>query len=133
MSDLFPNPQIIYCSLHQFPCYPGTGQKEYRGKHDNILNLPINPGSKIDYYESLFLDRVIPFFGNFSPDIIIISAGYDANQKDPLATMALQPEDFGLLTQYLTEISSRLLFGLEGGYHLEALAQSVVATLKNLL
>ena len=127
------NPQIIYCSLHQSPCYPGTGQSNYRGKQQNILNLPTLPGSTIRDYEPLFTLEVIPFLQNFQPDIIIVSAGYDANQQDPLASIALQPEDYGLLTKHLLKVDSRLLFGLEGGYHLEALGRSVVATLTSCL
>ena len=127
------NPQIIYCSLHQSPCYPGTGQSNYRGKQQNILNLPTLPGSTIREYEPLFIEKVIPFLQNFQPDIIIVSAGYDANQQDPLASISLQPEDYGLLTKHLLKVDSRLLFGLEGGYHLEALGRSVVATLTSCL
>ena len=127
------NPQIIYCSLHQSPCYPGTGHSNHRGKHHNILNLPLNPGSTIQDYEPLFINQVIPFLQDFQSDIIIVSAGYDANYQDPLASISLQPDDYGLLTKHLLKISSKLLFGLEGGYHLEALAQSVVATLASCL
>ena len=126
------NPQIIYCSLHQSPCYPGTGQSNYRGK-PNILNLPTSPGSTIRDYEPLFIEKVIPFLQEFQPDIIIVSAGYDANDRDPLASISLQPEDYGLLTKLLLQVNSRLLFGLEGGYHLEALGRSVVATLTSCL
>lgn len=127
------NPQIIYCSLHQSPCYPGTGQSNYRGKLNNILNLPTSPGSTIRDYEPLFTKKVIPFLQEFQPDIIIVSAGYDANHQDPLASISLQPEDYGLLTKHLLKVNSRLLFGLEGGYHLEALGRSVVATLTSCL
>jgi acetoin utilization deacetylase AcuC-like enzyme len=127
------NPQIIYCSLHQSPCYPGTGQSDYRGKQQNILNLPTLAGSTIRDYEPLFIEKVIPFLQNFQPDIIIVSAGYDANHQDPLASISLQPEDYGLLTKHLLKVNSRLLFGLEGGYHLEALGRSVVATLTSCL
>lgn len=127
------NPQLVYCSLHQSPCYPGTGQSDYRGKQGNILNLPIPPGSTIRDYEPLFRERVIPFLQEFQPELIIVSAGYDANDSDPLANISLQPEDYGLLTKLLLKVNSRLLFGLEGGYHLEALGQSVVATLTSCL
>lgn len=127
------NPQLVYCSLHQSPCYPGTGQENYRGKQGNILNLPIPPGSTIRDYEPLFNERVIPFLQEFQPDLIIVSAGYDANDRDPLANISLQPEDYGLLTKLLLKVNSRLLLGLEGGYHLEALGQSVVATLTSCL
>ena len=125
------NPKIRYCSLHQSPCYPGTGAANYRGKAQNILNLPLSPGSSINEYQKAFTNKVIPYIQNFAPQLIIVSAGYDANLLDPLAEMQLKPQDYGLLTTQLKKISSKLLFGLEGGYHLEALAQSIVATLES--
>ncbi len=127
------NPQIAYCSLHQYPCYPGTGKKSDRGKHNNVLNLPMSPGSTIADYQPVFIQEVIPFLQHFQPDLMIVSAGYDANTQDPLASISLQPEDYSLLTNYVLKITSHLLFGLEGGYHLEALARSVVATIKSCL
>ena len=127
------DPRLIYCSLHQYPCYPGTGKKSDRGKHNNILNIPMNAGSTISNYQPVFEQEVIPFLANFQPDLLIVSAGYDANHLDPLAGISLNPSDYGLLTKYVLQITKNLLFGLEGGYHLEALAQSVVATLVNCL
>ncbi|MGF1542750.1 MAG: histone deacetylase [Pleurocapsa sp.] len=127
------NSQIAYCSLHQAPCYPGTGKASDRGKYNNVLNLPMNPGSTIDDYQLQFETAVIPFLTDFQPDLLIVSAGYDANELDPLASIALQPSDYGLLTKELLKITNRLLFGLEGGYHLDALAKSVVATLASCL
>jgi len=125
------NPQIAYCSLHQHPCYPGTGRDSSdRGQHQNILNLPMSPGSLIADYQSVFEREVIPFFEKFSPDILIVSAGYDANHNDPLAGMSLQPQDYGVLTKYVLQITKYPLFGLEGGYDLDSLAKSVVATLE---
>ena len=123
------NPNLVYCSLHQHPCYPGTGSGGDRGKYDNVLNLPMDAGSKITDYQLAFERQVMPWFRNWQPDLLIVSAGYDANYDDPLAAISLQPEDYGLLTQYILEITDCPLFGLEGGYHLEALARSVVATL----
>ena len=123
------NPQIRYCSIHQSPCYPGTGQANYQGQHKNILNLPLPSGSAIAEYHTLFNNQIMPWLEDFSPQLIIVSAGYDANLQDPLAEMALTPEDYGVLTQQLKKVNSSILFGLEGGYHLEALAQSIVATL----
>ena len=127
------NPHIAYCSLHQHPCYPGTGKKSDRGKHNNVLNLPMAPGSTILEYQTVFSQQVVPFLDNFQPDLIIVSAGYDANQKDTIASISLQPEDYGLLTNYVLQITRRLLFGLEGGYHLETLTRSVISTLKSCL
>jgi acetoin utilization deacetylase AcuC-like enzyme len=123
------NPQIAYCSLHQYPCYPGTGQPSDRGLHQNVLNIPMAAGSTIIEYQSAFEQQVMPFLTKIQPDLLIVSAGYDANILDPLAEIALQPQDYGVLTKFLLSITHRLLFGLEGGYHLEALAKSVVATI----
>jgi acetoin utilization deacetylase AcuC-like enzyme len=123
------NSNIAYISLHQFPCYPGTGKESDRGMYDNVLNVPIPPGSTIHEYQPAFENKIIPFLKKFNPDLLIVSAGYDANREDPLAEIYLQPEDYAIFTQYLRSISEEILFGLEGGYHLEALARSVVATI----
>ena len=121
------NSGVAYCSLHQHPCYPGSGQ--HHDLERNILNLPMHPGSTIADYQTVFERDVIPFFLDWQPDILIVSAGYDANEQDPLASICLKPEDYNLLTKYVLQITKYPLFGLEGGYHLEALAKSVVATL----
>lgn len=128
------NPHIAYCSLHQHPCYPGTGTNQSdHGKHQNILNLPLAAGSKIADYQLAFEHQVIPFFEDWQPDLLIVSAGYDANHSDPLAGISLEPQDYKLLTKYVLKITKTPLFGLEGGYHLDALAKSVVATLSSCL
>ena len=127
------NSQIAYCSLHQSPCYPGTGKATEQGKHNNVLNLPMPPGSTFADYQPMFEQKVMPFFQNFQPDLLIISAGYDANADDPLAGISLNPKDYGLFTQYCLQLTRRIVFGLEGGYHLTALAQSVVATIEQCL
>ena len=123
------NPSIAYCSLHQFPCYPGTGEASERGVHGNVLNIPITPGSTMAVYHLLFCEQVIPFLTAFQPHLLIVSAGYDANAADPLASINLHPQDYGQFTAACLGLTRRILFGLEGGYDLEALAQSVVATL----
>ena len=125
--------RIAYCSLHQSPCYPGTGKASERGLYKNVLNLPMPPGSTVAKYQPLFEQNIIPFFQDFQPDLLIVSAGYDANADDPLAGIALQPQDFGLFTNSCLQLTRRILFGLEGGYHLTALAQSVVATIESCL
>ncbi|MBA2747663.1 MAG: histone deacetylase [Tatlockia sp.] len=127
------NPQIAYCSLHQFPCYPGTGKASERGEYKNVLNLPIQAGSTISVYQSLFEQAIIPFLADFQPDLLIVSAGYDANAADPLANIDLQPQDYRTLTNYCLQFTRRVLFGLEGGYDLEALSQSVLATVEQCL
>lgn len=127
------NPQIAYCSLHQSPCYPGTGYGDEHGSHNNVLNLPMSPGSTIALYKPAFESYVLPFFSQFQPDLLIVSAGYDANEDDPLASIALQPQDYGLFTEYCLQLTSKIVFGLEGGYDLPSLSQSVVATLEKCL
>ncbi|MBD2445715.1 histone deacetylase [Nostoc sp. FACHB-152] len=127
------HPQIAYCSLHQYPCYPGTGKASEHGLHHNVLNIPIPPSSDIAIYQPLLEKKIIPFLENFQPDLLIVSAGYDANAADPLASINLQPEDYGLFTDYCLGITRKILFGLEGGYDFQTLSQSVVATVERCL
>jgi len=122
--------EIAYISLHQDPAYPGTGKASQQGLHNNVLNLPVPPGSDITIYQPLWEGRIIPFLSNFQPDLLIVSAGYDANTNDPLAGINLQPEDFGLFTEYCLSITKKIMFGLEGGYDLPSLAKSVIATIQ---
>ena len=94
------HPQLAYCSLHQSPCYPGTGFAEEVGKYNNLLNIPLPPGSNIKQYALAFEEKVIPFLTKFAPDLLIISAGYDAAKDDPLAAINLLPEDYQTLTNF---------------------------------
>jgi acetoin utilization deacetylase AcuC-like enzyme len=127
------NPQMAYCSLHQSPYYPGTGRSIERGVHENLLNLPMKAGSTMADYQPLFETKVIPFLTNFRPDLLIISAGYDANHDDPLASISLKPEDFGVFTDYCLQVTRKIVFGLEGGYDFDSLGASVVATIASCL
>jgi acetoin utilization deacetylase AcuC-like enzyme len=127
------HPKLAYCSTHQSPCYPGTGSAQEQGAHRNILNLPMKRGSTIADYKPAFEQKIIPFLQDFQPDLLIVSAGYDANAVDPLAGMELEPQDFGTLTQYCLQVTRRIVFGLEGGYHFDALSQSVAATIEQCL
>jgi acetoin utilization deacetylase AcuC-like enzyme len=123
------NSQLAYCSLHEFPHYPGTGKATERGVYENVLNLPMQAGSSIADYQPLFETKVIPFLSGFNPDLLIVSAGYDANHQDPLANISLQLEDFGILTEYCLKVTHKIVFGLEGGYEFDSLGQSVVRTI----
>jgi acetoin utilization deacetylase AcuC-like enzyme len=127
------HPQIAYCSLHQYPCYPGTGAASEGGLYDNVLNLPIPPGSNITIYQPLIETKVIPFLAEFQADLLIVSAGYDANQSDPLSNINLQPQDYALFTNACLGLTRKILFGLEGGYDFTSLSQSVLATLESCL
>ncbi|MBW4487711.1 MAG: histone deacetylase [Trichocoleus desertorum ATA4-8-CV12] len=127
------HPQIAYCSLHESPNYPGTGLATERGFHHNVLNLPMPLGSTMASYQPLFEKQVLPFLTSFQPDLLIISAGYDANHDDPLSGISLKPEDYGIFTQYCLQLTPKIVFGLEGGYDLPSLAKSVVETINRCL
>ena len=121
--------QIAYCSLHQSPCYPGTGSAQETGTYRNVLNIPMQAGSNLVEYETAFISQVVPFLSAFRPDLLIVSAGYDATAADPLASICLQPADYGQFTTHCLGVTPQILFGLEGGYSLASLAASVEATL----
>lgn len=124
------NPAIAFCSLHQFPYYPGTGRADDRGVSGTILNIPMARGATIVEYRAQFEAQVQPFLRNFQPDLLIVSAGYDANRDDLLAGIELLPEDFGELTRFCLGLTQTVLLVLEGGYNLPSLSESVVATIE---
>ncbi len=127
---------ILYCSTHQMPLYPGTGAASETGC-GNIVNVPLKAGAGSTEFEMAFADRIVPALDAFAPDLIIISAGFDAHWRDPLAEINLNEEDFVHATLTLMEAAERHCGGrivslLEGGYDLAGLAGSVamhVATL----
>jgi acetoin utilization deacetylase AcuC-like enzyme len=121
------HPSIAYCSLHQYPFYPGTGSAQNNGPH--LLNIPMRSGSTLSDYETAFQGQVMPFLTPFAPDLLIVSAGYDAVEADSLASVNLKPDDFGTLTAHCLALTPRIVFGLEGGYHLNSIATAVEATL----
>jgi acetoin utilization deacetylase AcuC-like enzyme len=127
------NPDIAYVSIHQFPFYPGTGSQLEKGDHDNVLNIPVPSGYGSNEYKLIFDEQIFPFINNFSPDILIISAGFDAHRNDPLAEINLEAEDFAYMTKRCLEIQPNLLLGLEGGYDLGALGESVVGVCEELM
>jgi acetoin utilization deacetylase AcuC-like enzyme len=128
---VWSDPTILYASTHQMPLYPGTGEPEETGV-GNILNVPLSPGSGSEAFQRAFLDRVLPAVDSFAPDLIVISAGFDAHKNDPVAAINLTESDFAWATEALMELADRHCEGrivslLEGGYDLEALAASVAA------
>lgn len=124
---------VLYVSLHQYPLWPGTGAASDTGEGPGegaTVNCPLPPGSGESVYEQAFRERVVPALTAFAPEMLLISAGFDAHRDDPLANMDLRAESFGRFTDILGEATSRSLRAgivsiLEGGYHLEALAHSV--------
>ncbi len=127
------HPQLAYCSFHQSPAYPGTGAATESGSFQNVLNIPLPPGSSLADYQALWREKAQPFLTEFAADLIIVSAGYDANQADPLASICLHPEDYSWFTHECLALTPKLLFGLEGGYDYAALAESVAATIRTVL
>ena len=122
--DIIQNiPDIYYVSIHQFPFYPGTGSHIETGEHNNVLNIPIPAGTSSQDYRDLFDKSVIPFILKATPDMLIISAGFDAHRRDTLADINLETEDFAYMTRSLQSIHPHLLIGLEGGYDLQALGE----------
>ncbi|CDX55464.1 conserved hypothetical protein [Mesorhizobium plurifarium] len=136
--DIFwDDPSVLYCSTHQMPLYPGTGAKSETGA-GNIVNAPLAPRTGSDMFRDAFLSRVLPSIDAFAPDLIIISAGFDAHHRDPLAEINLTEDDFDWATGQLMEragrhSSNRLVSLLEGGYDLQGLAFSVAAHVGRLM
>ncbi|MEN9201890.1 MAG: histone deacetylase [Thermostichus sp. DG_1_6_bins_120] len=116
-------PQLAYASTHQFPLYPGTGSADETGIHSNVCNVPLPAGSDWKVYKNALETTVLPFLQKFQPDLLLISAGFDCAKGDPLASMLLEPEDFGRMAQLcLEQVTHKTVFGLEGGYDLNNLA-----------
>ena len=136
--DIFwDDPSVLYCSTHQMPLYPGTGAVSETGA-GNIVNAPLAPQTGSEVFRDAFLSRILPALDNFAPDLIIISAGFDAHHRDPLAEINLTEDDFDWATGQLMERAgrhsgNRLVSLLEGGYDLQGLAFSVAAHVGRLM
>jgi acetoin utilization deacetylase AcuC-like enzyme len=123
---------VLFCSTHQAPFYPGTGGRNETGDFNTIVNAPLFAGSTGDAFQEAFADVVLPRINAFAPDLILISAGFDAHERDPLGGLRLKEQDFGEVTKRLLDVADRRCKGrvvslLEGGYDLDALARSVSA------
>ncbi len=136
--EIFENdPELFYASSHQFPCYPGTGRASERGVAGNVVNAPLPPGSGSEAFRAAW-ERMIPEIAAFKPELLIISAGFDAHAADPLAQLRLRERDFAWVTEALLGVADahcpgRVISVLEGGYDLEALATSVAAHVRALM
>src|SRR5215203_547236 len=129
---------VMYCSTHQMPLYPGTGAVSERGDRDTIVNAPLRPGDGGDIFRAAFETAILPRLESFGPDLIVISAGFDAHWRDPLANLNLTEADFAWATQKLmaladTRCEGRIVSLLEGGYDLDGLSKSVAAHLSALM
>ena len=128
------DPSVFYISLHQYPFYPGTGARDERGIGKGggyTLNIPLPAGTGEERYLVAFRDEVVPALVNFKPDLLILSAGFDAHADDPIGGMTLTDMSFAAMTRLVDEIAP-VVSVLEGGYNLNALARSVEAHLQTL-
>ena len=134
----YRRPDVLYLSSHQYPFYPGTGSQMELGDGEGLgftVNFPIVAGKGNHFFCSLFQDLAGPVLRDFEPDLILVSAGYDAHRDDPLGGMRLDEAGFGELVRQLNSLAQelcqgRILYVLEGGYNLKALGQSVLSTLR---
>jgi len=131
------DPSVFFISTHQYPHYPGTGSRSETGigaGQGATLNCPMNAGADDEDYQAAFNEKILPAIHSFKPDMILISAGFDAHRADPLGAINLSTAHYGWMTERLMECADqycngRLLSALEGGYDLDALAQSVATHL----
>ena len=136
--DIFSNdPDLFYGSSHQYPCYPGTGDASERGL-GNVVNAPLAPGSTGAAFRVAWETTILPALAAFGPELLIISAGFDAHKADPLAQLRLETSDFGWITRRLLDVAEaqcggRVVSVLEGGYDLDALAASAALHVRTLM
>jgi acetoin utilization deacetylase AcuC-like enzyme len=137
----YEDPSVLYVSTHQYPYYPGTGSASERGKGKGegfTLNLPLSAGTDGKEYVKLFKEKIVPALQEFKPDILLISAGFDAHKDDPLAAIFLDESTYSEVTRMLAEFAEKCCQGrivsvLEGGYDLQALPRCVEAHLQQLM
>jgi len=136
--DIFyDNEKVLYISTHQYPYYPGSGTNDEKGKHNNILNIPLPAGTTSEEYLNAY-ESVLNKIKEFKPEFILLSAGFDAHKDDPLAQLQLESKDFYNITKRTLELSKQYCDGkvvsiLEGGYDLLALQESTEMHVKALL
>lgn len=136
--DIFyEDPMVLFASSHQMPLYPGTGALNETGV-GNIFNAPLRAGDDGSKFKAAMRERILPAVDNFAPDLILISAGFDAHRNDPLANLELIGDDFDWVTGQLMELAdkhcdNRIVSLLEGGYDLEGLAEFAAAHVNRLM
>ena len=136
--DIFySDPGLFYGSSHQHPCYPGTGSVSEQGIAGNVVNAPLAPGSGGAAFRAAWSRIILPALDAFAPELLIVSAGFDAHKDDPLAQLQVETADFGWITAALMEVADRCCGGrvvsvLEGGYDLRALGQSAAMHVRGL-
>ncbi|MFK2916937.1 histone deacetylase family protein [Dyella koreensis] len=136
--DIFESePRVLFISSHQSPLYPETGREDERGV-GNIVNAPLSPGDGSYEFRELWEGALLPRLHAFKPQLVLVSAGFDAHRNDPLADLRLGTEDYAWITSRLVDLAhahagGRLVSSLEGGYDLQALAASASAHVAELM
>ncbi|WP_397541713.1 histone deacetylase family protein [Roseovarius salis] len=135
---LWSEQRSLFVSSHQMPLWPGTGAPDETGAHDNVLNIPLSPGTDGAAFRAAYERQVMPALDAFAPELLLISAGFDAHRDDPLANLELVDADFSWVTRELCTMAARHCDGrvvscLEGGYDLGALASSGAAHVDELI
>ena len=130
--------KVLFVSSHQSSLFPGSGKKEEKGKYKNIYNFELEPGSDGNSFIKLLSDEIIPIVESFNPEIIFLSSGFDAHEKDPLSNMNFKTNDFGKITELLLKLAKKVCKGkliscLEGGYQIEALSECIILHLNKLM
>ncbi|MEM1428129.1 MAG: histone deacetylase family protein [Pseudomonadota bacterium] len=130
--------RTLFVSSHQMPLWPGTGDIHETGAYGNVINVPLPPGTGSTGFRRAYEGQVLPALEEFAPELILISAGFDAHADDPLAQMALLEQDFAWVTERICDVADtaaggRVVSALEGGYDLAALAASVAAHVEVLM
>jgi len=131
-------PELFFASSHQMPLYPGTGAAGERGVAGNIVNVPLRPGDGSAAFRNAWSETILPALRAFAPELILISAGFDGHEDDPLANLALETQDYAWVTAEIAKVADetaggRLVSTLEGGYDLDALAASAAAHVSALM
>ncbi len=124
---LWEEARALFVSSHQMPLWPGSGAAGETGAHGQVVNLPLPPGSDGAFMRRVYAARVLPRLRDFAPELLLLSAGFDAHRADPLAQLEWEAGDYAWLTRELMQLSDRVVSVLEGGYDLDALAECVAA------
>jgi acetoin utilization deacetylase AcuC-like enzyme len=127
---LWDEARVRFVSTHQMPLWPGSGRAEDKGEHGHIMNRALRPGSDGAAMRALYEREVLPWLHDYKPELVLVSAGFDAHLADPLAQLEWEAEDYRWLTERICEVSPHVVSALEGGYDLAALGESVAAHVK---
>ena len=138
-SIFYEDPTVLFVSSHQWPFYPGTGAASEKGRSEGLgftLNIPLDAGAKDNEIEKNYVEQVLPALRSFKPDLLLISAGFDAHELDPLGQLRMTTEGFGRLTTMLLKLADevcqgRVVLVTEGGYDLQALTACVQIVIKS--